>query len=173
MKLYALGTGGWIPTARRHTCTYLLEDKNQIILLDTGTGVSRLDEYRYLIDKHDTINIIYSHYHLDHVIGLAYLPNWLSDKEIRIWGPGNNYYGKTCYEILSTITSSPYFSLPVSNFSRSVVIRDYDLNGFELGSGIKVKICEHWDLDTQDKMTILLKEYENIFLLNDGDTFSL
>ena len=154
MKLYALGTGGWIPTLRRQTCSYLLEDSDNLILLDTGSGISRLNDYIHLIERHDIINIIYSHYHIDHLIGLAYLPKWLNNKEIHIWGPGIKYYGRSCYDILSTITSSPYLSLHISNFAKNVVIKDYDLKGFKLNSGVRVNICKQQHSDPSFGITI-------------------
>jgi ribonuclease BN (tRNA processing enzyme) len=141
MKLYILGSGGWIPTKKRHTCTFLLENEKNLILLDTGTGISRLNKYKQIIKNHKTINIIYSHYHLDHIIGLAYLPNWLNNHTIRIWGPGLDFYGKSCREILTAITSTPYFALPINKFSNDIEINDYNLKGFTINNEIEISIC--------------------------------
>lgn len=66
MKVKILGSGGYFPTADRHTACYLVDDK---ILLDAGTGVLRLK--KGMIGE--TLHILLSHIHQDHSIGLAYL----------------------------------------------------------------------------------------------------
>ena len=140
MKLTVLGSGGWIPTKKRQTCAYIVEIEDNLIFLDTGTGVSRLDDYARIFDKYSTINIIYSHYHLDHVIGLIYLPNWIRDHRVRIWGPGASFYGESCQEILSSMISSPFFSLPINKFSDDIEIHDYDVNGFIIDDKLDILI---------------------------------
>lgn len=154
MKLTVLGSGGWIPTKNRQTCTYLIEIEDNLIFLDTGTGISRLCNYKNIFDKYNTINIIYSHYHLDHVIGLIYLPSWIRGHRVRIWGPGMSFYGKSCQEILSSITTSPFFALPIDKFSPEIEINDYDANGFNLNHKIGVYINSQKHSDPSFGITI-------------------
>jgi ribonuclease BN (tRNA processing enzyme) len=154
MRLTVLGSGGWIPTKKRQTCSYFIELNDNLIFLDTGTGMSRLCNYPQIFDQFDTINIIYSHYHLDHVIGLVYLPNWLKDHRIRIWGPGISLYGKSCHEILSSITTSPFFALPIDEFSRDIEIYDYEVGGFSLNDNIRVLINAQKHSDPSFGITI-------------------
>jgi len=154
MKLTVLGSGGWIPTKKRQTCTYFMEIEDNLIFLDTGTGMSRLCNYNNIFDKYNTINIIYSHYHLDHVIGLIYLPNWINGHRVRIWGPGRSFYGKSCQEILSSITTSPFFALPIDKFSPEIEIHDYDANGFNLNHKIGVYINSQKHSDPSFGITI-------------------
>lgn len=154
MRITVLGSGGWIPTQKRQTCNYLIELNDNLIFLDTGTGMSRLSNYKHLFDKFKTINIIYSHYHLDHLIGLVYLPNWLKDHRLRIWGPGVSLYGKSCHEILSSITSSPFFALQIDKFSRDIEIHDYDVGGFSLNDNIRIMINDQKHSDPSFGITI-------------------
>ncbi len=67
MKLVLLGTGGYYPTARRHTACLMLPEIG--VVLDAGSGMCRLGDYR----QTDRLDIFLSHAHLDHVMGLTYL----------------------------------------------------------------------------------------------------
>jgi ribonuclease Z len=67
MKLILLGTGGYYPTAQRQTACLLLPELG--VVLDAGSGISRLREYL----KTSHLDIFLTHAHLDHVIGLTYM----------------------------------------------------------------------------------------------------
>ena len=129
-----MGTSGWIPSDKRATSTFLVATNNSLIILDAGTGLYKLERYVDVINKYEEVNIILSHYHLDHIIGLIYMPRWFKDKKVTIWGPGEKYYGSSCHEILSGITKSPYFSVPITEMAKEVYLRDYDESGFMIGN---------------------------------------
>ncbi|MGB7343144.1 MAG: MBL fold metallo-hydrolase [Pirellulaceae bacterium] len=83
MRLHCLGTAGFHPNANRHTSCYFLPEAG--VLLDAGTGVFRLP---HLIQT-DTIDLLLSHAHLDHVCGLTFLLDVFYQRPIeklRIWG---------------------------------------------------------------------------------------
>ena len=83
MRLHCLGTAGYHPNARRHTSCYFLPQSG--ILLDAGTGVFRLAP----LIQTDTIDILLSHAHLDHICGLTFLLDVFYQrpiKRLRIWG---------------------------------------------------------------------------------------
>jgi ribonuclease BN (tRNA processing enzyme) len=69
MNVVLLGSGGYIPTSERQTSCLLLPDVG--VVLDAGTGMSRLG--RYL--QTSRLDVFLSHVHLDHVAGLTYLIN--------------------------------------------------------------------------------------------------
>jgi len=73
-RLTILGGGGWFPAQRRHTACALWRRGNAAILIDAGTGVGRLVERPELLDGVERLDILLTHFHLDHVCGLAYLP---------------------------------------------------------------------------------------------------
>jgi ribonuclease BN (tRNA processing enzyme) len=75
MKLVLLGTGGYHPTAQRHTACVVLPDVG--VVLDAGSSTFRLPNH--LVTKE--LDIFLSHAHLDHVIGLTFLLGLL-------WGRG-------------------------------------------------------------------------------------
>ncbi|MEM9587471.1 MAG: MBL fold metallo-hydrolase [Planctomycetota bacterium] len=83
MRLECLGTVGYHPNATRHTSCYLLPESG--VLLDAGTGMFRLPP----LLRTDELDILLSHAHLDHTVGLTFLLDVLYQrplKKIRIWG---------------------------------------------------------------------------------------
>lgn len=73
MRIEFLGTSGFHPTEDRHTsCVFLPE---QGIVFDAGTGIFRVPER--LRTRH--LDILLSHAHLDHVVGLTYLLPHIAD----------------------------------------------------------------------------------------------
>ncbi len=146
MHIFVLGSGGWFPSSTRHTCTYLLEINQQLTLIDTGSGVTRLFDYEWLLASYDTLHIVYTHYHHDHIAGIGYLPQFLSGKKLIIKGPGKPYYPHSCKEILSTYTQTPYFPKSIHQFSDSVEISDYDESGFQI-AGMHVEVLKQIHAD--------------------------
>lgn len=66
MKGIFLGTGGYHPSERRHTAGILLPELG--IALDAGTGFFRMPDAL----KTETLNILLTHAHLDHIVGLSF-----------------------------------------------------------------------------------------------------
>ena len=83
MRLHCLGTVGYHPNSDRHTSCYFLPESG--IVLDAGSGIFRLPD---LIET-DSLDILLSHAHLDHTIGLTFLLDVLYQRpvqQLRIWG---------------------------------------------------------------------------------------
>lgn len=83
MKLHCLGTAGYHPNESRHTSCYFLPESG--IVLDAGTGIFRLPK---LIET-ETLDIVLTHAHLDHVAGLTFLLDVLHQRpvdQVRVWG---------------------------------------------------------------------------------------
>lgn len=156
MVLIPLGTSGWIPTEHRSTSSFIIEADNKLILIDAGTGISKLDKYSDYLDKYDEVDIILSHYHLDHIIGLTYLPRWMKQKNMTIWGPGKEYYGKSCEEILIDFTSVPFFANNIKKFAREVQLNDYNESGFNIGD---VQIAINKQVHSNPSFGITIGEY--------------
>ncbi|HBE68157.1 MAG TPA: ribonuclease Z [Planctomycetaceae bacterium] len=70
MRLHCFGTTGYHPSPSRHTACYYLPDAS--IVLDAGTGIFRLIESLRSEPK-TSLDILLSHAHLDHVVGLTFL----------------------------------------------------------------------------------------------------
>ena len=140
MRLYALGCAGWIPGNNETSC-FLIEHKNELIMLDAGTGVSNLKWYQNVWEKYDSFSIILSHFHLDHLIGLIYLPPFLKGKTMKIYGPGRPAYGKTTEEYLSEMFQTAFFPTPIQELADKVEIYDYSAGDFIIGE-VSVKVRE-------------------------------
>ena len=67
MKLLLLGTSGYHPSDRRHTACLMLPECG--IVLDAGTGFFRVRQHLAT----ESLDILLSHTHLDHVVGLTFL----------------------------------------------------------------------------------------------------
>ena len=101
MKLTVLGSGGWIPTSSRQTSCYLITSGTEALVLDAGTGLGALHINPSLLDGVDTVTVVLSHFHLDHVIGLGFVSaRGLGGRELTIAGPGALSYGRPTRSIV-------------------------------------------------------------------------
>ena len=88
MRLIPLGTNGYFPSFGRQTMSILVLYGETALLLDAGTGVGRLLEpgIRELLRPVARLDVVLSHYHLDHLIGLSYLGS-VFPGSVRVFGP--------------------------------------------------------------------------------------
>jgi ribonuclease BN (tRNA processing enzyme) len=102
----------------------LVEIGTRLFVLDAGTGMRRFKSRigSSLLAKHDRISILLSHYHLDHIIGISYLPLNFEGKEVVIHAPEFGPKGQKPEEILARLFDAPVF-FPLSGFPCSVQIR--------------------------------------------------
>lgn len=112
MKVTALGTQGWMPSKTRSGLCTAVETKGKLVLLELGTGLSTLLEselQKDLWDQHDEIHVLLSHFHLDHVIGVFYLPALAESKRIHLYSPAK-ILGLDTEQVLERLFSVPYSS---------------------------------------------------------------
>ncbi len=93
LTILPLGINGYMPSYGRETMSILVLDPPRLILLDAGTGVSRLLEgkVRHLLAGCTDLHILLSHYHLDHVVGLFYLAGLWSEWPVHLYAPGRPF----------------------------------------------------------------------------------
>jgi ribonuclease BN (tRNA processing enzyme) len=108
-----LGSGGFIPTGRRETSSLLLlpEAGDTAIVVDAGTGIRRLITDRALLAGRTRVEVLLTHFHLDHICGLVYLTE-LDELDIRVSGPGAALYGTPTADVLARLFAHPI--MPVS-----------------------------------------------------------
>lgn len=124
----------------------MITHQDRLILIDAGSGLFHLRHYGSLLEAYDTLDLLLTHYHHDHLAGLPALPAFWSGRQLNIWGPGRPAYSRSAKEILETFTSTPFFPLSIDQFAEEVLIRDYDESGFALGElGVEVMAQEHAD----------------------------
>ena len=128
-----LGTGGWIPAHGRQTASYVFQKDELMVILDFGTGIARLlDEFDYLLTDVDRIIGFLSHYHPDHTIGLSYLPAFLGQRQLELYGPGKGIYEKSTKEILADMFQPPIMPRNLEDFLPTTKIRDIPLEGMKI-----------------------------------------
>jgi glyoxylase-like metal-dependent hydrolase (beta-lactamase superfamily II) len=81
-----------------------VRDGEHGLLLDAGTGARRLLTDSDLVDGVTALDVVLTHFHLDHVCGLLYLPALLTLCELeghpRVWAPGRWLYDTPSAELL-------------------------------------------------------------------------
>jgi ribonuclease BN (tRNA processing enzyme) len=134
-EILLLGSGGWIPTGRRETCCALLREGDHALVIDAGTGIRRLVEDPGLLDGVARLEIVLTHFHLDHVVGLSYLP--ALPLVPSLWGPGLALYDASTAAIVARLIGSPLFGASldeVVDSVREVPVGHLDLGPFALST---------------------------------------
>ena len=131
MEGLLLGSGGWIPTSRRETCCAFLRQGSDVLLIDAGTGIQRLLERPDLLIGAERVDILLTHFHLDHVVGLSYLPALPLPEPPVIWGPGEVLAEISTRSILKRLLGPPLFSAPFGAIASAV--REIRAQGLEVG----------------------------------------
>ncbi|HJW76639.1 MAG TPA: MBL fold metallo-hydrolase [Thermoleophilia bacterium] len=110
MRLTMLGTQGWIPTPRRETTCITVEDGDRLFIFDAGTGLGRLVEApgSAMLERASEFHLFLTHYHLDHVCGLAYLPALFADRELTIHAPEASINGVDIEKGIGELIRHPY-----------------------------------------------------------------
>src|SRR5437660_2549034 len=129
--LTTLGGGGWFPAFGRHTACALLRNGPAAIMIDAGTGVGRLAERPELLGHVERLDILLTHFHLDHIAGLAYLPALGLCEQTTIWGPGRLLYGTSTHELLTQVSRQPFHPVPLEQ--QDIDVRDLPTGVAELG----------------------------------------
>ncbi len=130
-----------MPSEARETTCVLIRDGHRALLLDAGTGARRLVTDRGLLEGVDHLDIILTHFHLDHVCGLGYLP--ALPVSVSIWGPGVWLYGARTGAILEHVCRPP---ISPSDLGASYAMRELH-SGSQLIGGLEVQTSaqpRHW-----------------------------
>jgi len=116
--LLPLGVNGFFPSFGRQTASFVLVLDGHLLLLDAGSGVSRLfePELRALVDPFEEIHILLSHYHIDHVVGLAFLPGLIPNKRVTIYGPADPMIPGGPAEALDRLLTPPLHPLTLETW---------------------------------------------------------
>jgi ribonuclease BN (tRNA processing enzyme) len=106
LRVAVLGSGGWIPTEKRETCSALVRFGKKAILIDAGTGIRRLLDQSFLDEVEETA-LILTHFHLDHLAGMAYLAGVMPTPPV-VYAPANFLYEQSSRNLLERVMLSPY-----------------------------------------------------------------
>jgi len=113
MKLIPLGVNGYLPINGRHSSCFLVLCDDAAFLLDAGTGAARLHEeaIQELIRDYQDLHVLFSHYHVDHTVGLYYA--------FTAWRKGTfHIHAPVCPYVQADPTEAVgrYFSPPLNSY---------------------------------------------------------
>ena len=146
MRIVPLGINGFVPTFGRHTTSFLVLISRKAILLDAGTGIARLFDagLRNAVGAFEELHIILSHYHLDHIIGLCYLPGILPGMPVFVHAPAPPLVEADPHRALTTLINPPFLSLPLQQFPMPLNLIPITGNRFDIGNlSIHVRAQTH------------------------------
>jgi ribonuclease BN (tRNA processing enzyme) len=72
------------------------------------------------LDGVRSVELVLTHFHLDHVVGLAYLPALPLPQPPRLHGPGEQLYGVPTRDILRRLVEPPLFALDLETLVSDV-----------------------------------------------------
>jgi ribonuclease BN (tRNA processing enzyme) len=98
-------------------------------VIDAGTGLRRLLEMPALLAGVDRLDVVLTHFHLDHVVGLAYLPALALRPTI--WGGGARLTGRPTEAVLATIIGAPFFAAELTELAE---VRELPPEPVDIGS---------------------------------------
>lgn len=136
-----LGTNGYIPSGGRHTMSFLVLGPEHALLLDAGTGVARFLEpgVRELLRPYPRLDVLLTHYHLDHVVGLVYLIGAWRNRPLRIWGPAPPLSDSGPREALGRLLNPPLCGVPLEDFPMPLEIVELREGRAEI-AGLEVRL---------------------------------
>ena len=130
MHLRFLGSGGFVPTDRRETACALLRRDGEALLIDAGTGARRLHAERDLLEGVDHLHVVLTHFHLDHTIGLFYLPDL--GPSVEVWGAGKALETTATEDLVGRLLASPF--APRSFLTHLSGVRELEPEETQIGS---------------------------------------
>lgn len=137
-RLVPLGTNGFIPSHGRQTMSFLVVGESAALLLDAGTGVARLlePELVALLAPIRRLDILLTHYHLDHVVGLSYLPGVWKGRPVRIFAPRPPLTEGDAESALARLVAPPLFPATLDTLPLPVEVIAYGEERLEIGEHV-------------------------------------
>jgi ribonuclease BN (tRNA processing enzyme) len=147
MEVTLLGTNGWMPRGARETTCFAVRTGRTLLVFDAGTGFRRLldPEHAALLDDAEQIQLFLSHYHLDHVCGLAYLSGVLPGKDIVIRPPAEAITGVDPYAAVAGLVRKPYNPVDLADMSNVRVQPTAEGENEVAGHTLRVRRQQHSD----------------------------
>lgn len=131
MRIVFGGVRGSMPvTGARHsgyggdtTSVFIAGVQGERIIIDAGSGLVHLREHFGEAD--DSLALLLTHYHLDHLIGLpSFAPLYQPGRSLRIVGPVPATGPMDTWKALSTLVGEPYWPINLNEAGAALVISD-------------------------------------------------
>ena len=106
MQVKVLGSGGYVPTDRRETACALVRNGTEALCIDAGSGARRLLSDPALLDGVERLHVVLTHFHLDHILGLFFLP--AVKPSVEIWAAGPALEATENEDLLRRVLGPPF-----------------------------------------------------------------
>jgi len=140
MHIRCWGSRGQIPVSGPEydkyggdtTCIEVRSNDGTLIVIDAGSGIRHLGA-RLLSENNLTINLLFTHLHLDHILGFPFFqPIYHSKSSLTVYGRS---FTTSCFqEALHGMMQAPYFPVDLNSLPCSISYRDIKTNSFKIGS---------------------------------------
>jgi ribonuclease BN (tRNA processing enzyme) len=134
MEARLLGSAGWMPTDSRETCCLYVREGDHVLLVDAGTGLRRLVTEPSLLDGVRRLSIVLTHFHLDHVMGLAFVPALERVPVRELWGAGRALSGQPMVELAHRLLDPPFVLQKPEGLARHLDVRELEPPCVEIGA---------------------------------------
>ncbi len=154
MRVTLLGTMGWMPDGHRETTCFASRSGRSLLVVDAGTGLRRLLEPAHagLLDGVETVHLLLSHYHLDHVCGLAYLPGVLAGRTVVIHPPAEEITGVEPLAAIAGILRKPYNPVDLADMA-TVRVEPIGAGPTEIaGHAVRLRAQDHSDVSVSFRL---------------------
>ncbi|MGQ9629861.1 MAG: MBL fold metallo-hydrolase [bacterium] len=150
MKLKFWGVRGSIPVPQREmidmggntSCIEIWTCDDELIILDSGTGIRGLG--KSLLQRGERIkgNILLSHTHWDHIQGFPFFaPAFIPGNEFTIYGAER--YGKRLEDTMAGQMEYEYFPVEIDKMGASIKFRGLKEGKYKLGGSIDLTAGMH------------------------------
>jgi len=166
VKISPFGVRGAFPTTDAaaldfggHTSCYLVETDKGAMILDAGSGLTALVK----VWNRSRADILLSHLHLDHVMGLfSFPPLFDSEKEVNLYGPPGFQAS------LEALLGAPYWPVGFSDFPARVFFREvapgevFSIGGIRVSTleGNHPNGCQYYRLEVTGKQIVYALDCE-------------
>ena len=98
---------------------------DHVLIFDAGTGIRALGETLVNEGKAGISNIFFSHFHMDHVIGLPFFEPMLhAGNHVHLWA-GHFDYQPGIEDAVHKLMSFPLFPIGIESFQADIQFRDF------------------------------------------------
>ena len=103
------------------------------MIIDAGTGIERLVSDPSLLDGVENLDLVLTHFHLDHVVGLGYMPGLRGAGGCppRLWGPAAAVFGTSTDTVLRRAFTPPFADADYGLIARE--IRELEVGEQQIG----------------------------------------
>ena len=140
MIINCFGSRGSIPVFGKEYLKYggdttsmeIRTKENEIILVDAGSGIRKLGN-KLLVEGLRTINLFFTHFHWDHLLGFPFFrPIFSKDININVYGCSFN--NKPIKEVFSQILKHPYFPIEINDLISEISFNENCKEHYKISS---------------------------------------